>query len=988
MQRFFMQIFLSLCSLLVFISSFAQVTSYHFDNYSSRDGLPSSEVYSVMRDRDNYLWFATDHGVCRYDGYSFQKIPLPDNTVFHIRQDSTGVIWFGTYTGQLFYIKNEIVFPYWYNHIILKKFKNQIITDFLLTADSTVYISFMTGDEVSIDAKGRSTVRTSQKVTFSVRQIGSDFFTSIYNSGKYLKAPAIVEIVTASYQARSTLNTDILWSRKHRAIRSSNGSLIAFAGHYLFLVNQRGELNIQQLPFDLLSIAEDRDGDLWVGCVGNGVIRMSRENEKKYTIREKHLEGFSITEIAQDHEGGIWFTSLEKGVFYLRSKYLYFLSPREKGFDYRISSLASVGDSLLLIGTKGRGVYGYDPRNKTFSYASRTGEFNNMYYDSETGRVIVLGSEFGSHSSQQALKQKLLGLSFLVMEGNSNLLKRSRDKYLFGRHSGAFFLDGKTGNITQLNDELFRVSWLQKDEKENILVANQYGLWKFRENKFYPYDRTKPLLNKRITCMQFFRDKILCLGTRGDGLLVRIKDSICQVGEEQGLVNNNIRKILVSDDAILLATNKGLSKIVLHSLDPLQYTIHNLGYGEGLFVSEVNDICRLGGLLYIASDIGLAFVDENQVLKEVLDQRLPFHFTQIKINDHPFDQQPEYSLNYKQRDITIAYTALSFRDPSGTRYRYRILGMDTSWIYTSAREIRLTSMPYGDFTIGFQAVSRSGKWISDLRSIRFSIRPPLWQRRWFLLLSAITVAALLSWWIRNKISSIKKREREKTIYNTRMAEMEIRSLRAQMNPHFTFNVMQSIQYYITHHDFDSAQRYLSKFSKLMRRVLDNSRFAYISLFDEIETLTDYLDLEKLRFENELEYSIQLQAGLDQHMIKIPTMLIQPYVENAIKHGLSSQKNNPRIAILIHMKDGYLIAEIIDNGIGRQKAAALADAQDQKHVSAGTSLVAERIEAFNKYYGYGLRSETIDLYDDQQQATGTRVVLTIPIYHSHDKSIIG
>jgi len=246
---------------------------------------------------------------------------------------------------------------------------------------------------------------------------------------------------------------------------------------------------------------------------------------------------------------------------------------------------------------------------------------------------------------------------------------------------------------------------------------------------------------------------------------------------------------------------------------------------------------------------------------------------------------------------------------------------------------------------------------------------------------------LLYWWTRNKIGAIKKRENEKTQYNKQMAEMEIRSLRAQMNPHFTFNVMQSIQYYITHHDFDSAQRYLGKFSKLMRRVLDNSRFAYISLFDEMEMLRDYLDLEKLRFENGLTYSIQVQPGLDPHMINIPTMLIQPYVENAVKHGLSFKKNNALVRVQIHLANENLIIEIIDNGIGRKKAGELASVKNEKHVSAGTSLVAERIYAFNKYYGYGLKSEIFDLCDEQGEPTGTRVVLTIPTDLIYDKSII-
>ena len=985
-MRSFMRMCFRLCVLLAYLPSFAQTYSYHFDNYSSQNGLPSSETYSVFRDRDNYLWFATDHGVCRYDGYSFQKIQLPDNTVFHIRQDSTGAIWFATYTGQLFFIKNETVFPYWYNQLILDKFKNQIISDFVLAADSTIYISFMAAGEVIIDGRGKCTARLAQRGVFSVRQIGRCFFTAILNADKRLKDPPLAEFNVGTHHVTTILDTNKLWARKHGAIQSSRGDVIAFVSRYLLIMDQYGEVETQATPFDILSIAEDIDGDLWVGTSGRGLVRMTRRDAHGFSIRDNYLDGFSITNIAQDHEGGVWFTSLEQGIFYLRSKYLHFIDPEDE-VSYRFTCLAPVNDSLLLIGTKSKGVYGFDPHHKTFSYDSTTKGLNNIYYDVESGRCIVLASYTQDNATDIADDKKLFGIPSLTMEGNSNVVKWIGSKFLSGTHSGILSLDWETRRFCKLNDEMFRVSWLLTDKKENVLVANQYGLWNFRGNKFYPYDKSNPWLNKRITCMQFFHDSILCLGTRGEGIFIKVKDSIYRLGEQQGLVNNNVRKILISNDAILLATNKGLSKILVHSLEPFQYTIQNLGYSEGLFVSEVNDICRLNGLLYIASDIGLALVDENQMLNEVQKEELPFHFTQIKINDQPFDRQSNYELNYKQRDISIAYTALSFRDPTGTRYRYRILGLDTNWIYTSAREIRLTSMPFGDFNMEFQAISRSGKWNSAIRSLRFTIHPPLWQRRWFLLLSAVVAVAILSWWIRSKISSIKKREREKTLYNTQMAEMEIRSLRAQMNPHFTFNVMQSIQYYITHHDFDSAQRYLGKFSKLMRRVLDNSRFAYISLFDEMETLRIYLELEKLRFEDGLDYSIQLQTGLDPHLFKIPTMLIQPYVENAVKHGLSYKKNNPVVQISIYTAGEYLFVEIVDNGIGRKKAAEINGAKNENHVSAGTSLVNERIDAFNKYYGYGLKSETFDLYAQDGQPTGTRVVLTIPINLNHDKSII-
>ena len=976
--------------MLLCLTGRSQHIAYQFDNYSLRDGLPSSEVHSILRDSKNYLWFATDHGICKFDGYSFKKIPLPDNTVFHIRQDNKDRVWLGTYTGQLFYVQNDEAYAYKYNSLILQKFNNQLITDFQVANDNSVYISFMQGNAAKIDPDGKLTTNTSEKkIAFCIDQVNEVFFTSNLNSGKKSKSPVRIEVSTPAFTTSTELENDSsLWSPKHRAFRSMNGTIIAHVGKYLVVVSKDKSVQVQPLPSQIFSVAEDQDGDLWVGCRNDGILLLSKKDSKGYTIREKHLEGLSITGIVQDHEGGFWLTSLQKGVFYLRSKYLYFLSPGNRLFNHRISSLAAIDDSLLLIGTPGKGVYLYDRVKNFFHKKNLPGKFDHIFYDSESREAVMLGSEFGISAVEKPFKEKVHSISMIITEGNSNCLKLGDGKYLIGRHSGIFMLDSKDTTLEKLNPDVFRVSYLLQDTDHDILVANQYGLWRFEENKFDYYDTGNPLLKKRFTCMNFFRGKILCLGTRGDGLLIKTDDSIYHISEEHGLVNNNVKKIIATDEDILVMTNKGLSKINILSDEPLRYSIANISYGQGLFATEVNDVCRLNGMLYIASDLGLGFLNESREFGRPRQLELPFYFSQIKINDKPVHHLPAYTLSHTERDITIAYTAISFRDPLGTQYRYRIKGLDTNWTYTASREIRLTSMPYGDFTVEFQATLRSANWTSAVQSIQFSIHPPFWKTWLFIIISLLAVAGLLYFWTRNRINLIRRREEEKTIYNKQIAEMEIRALRAQMNPHFTFNVMQSIQCYISHHDFESARKYLSKFSKLMRTILDHSRFSYIALFDEIGTLRDYLDLEKLRFEDNFDYSIQIEPGLDPHAVRVPTMLIQPYVENAIKHGLSSKEGNARVDISISIKNEHLVCEITDNGIGRKKATELAGMQTEKHVSAGTSLVAERIEALNKYYGYKLRSETLDLYDDNQHAAGTKVVLTIPLIDdTHDKSTI-
>src|SRR4030095_14241218 len=177
-------------------------------------------------------------------------------------------------------------------------------------------------------------------------------------------------------------------------------------------------------------------------------------------------------------------------------------------------------------------------------------------------------------------------------------------EYLLGRHIGIFILDCKKNKIEKLNADTFRASYLLPDTSQGLLVAHQYGLWKLGESGIEYYDSSKALLKKRITCMNYFQRKILCLGTRGNGLLLKTRDSIYRIGEEEGLVNNNVKKIITTDEGILVVTNIGLSKITIQSYEPFRYSVINLSYAQGLYVTEVNDVCRLNGILYIASDLG------------------------------------------------------------------------------------------------------------------------------------------------------------------------------------------------------------------------------------------------------------------------------------------------------------------------------------------------------------------------------------------------
>jgi LytS/YehU family sensor histidine kinase len=214
--------------------------------------------------------------------------------------------------------------------------------------------------------------------------------------------------------------------------------------------------------------------------------------------------------------------------------------------------------------------------------------------------------------------------------------------------------------------------------------------------------------------------------------------------------------------------------------------------------------------------------------------------------------------------------------------------------------------------------------------------------------------------------------------NRKIAEVTQANLRQQMNPHFIFNTLNSIQYYMYQHDKLATNNYLTKFSSLMRKVLENSQHTSVPLRDELDALKLYLELEIIRFKDKFSYEITVDEELDTLLYKVPTMLIQPYVENSICHGLIPAENKGEIKIDLKLKDEYISCTIEDNGIGRDAAMEKKKKSENNHNSLGTQIVASRLDLVNALYGTSLKTIYTDLKNDAGESEGTRVEIQIPI----------
>ncbi|RLD57855.1 MAG: hypothetical protein DRJ05_09015, partial [Bacteroidetes bacterium] len=257
------------------------------------------------------------------------------------------------------------------------------------------------------------------------------------------------------------------------------------------------------------------------------------------------------------------------------------------------------------------------------------------------------------------------------------------------------------------------------------------------------------------------------------------------------------------------------------------------------------------------------------------------------------------------------------------------------------------------------------------------IQTPFWKTWWFYMLLFITTTGLVLYFLFYRLQQIRKHEKLKTAYDRKISQLEIKALRAQMNPHFLFNSLNSIRYYILKEDHQNASEYITKFSRLLRLILTNSRHSKISLEDELHALGIYIDFELMRFDNKFEYKISIAPNIDKEDIKIQPMTIQPFVENAIWHGLMPKKDNRLLLVDISISGNILKIIVEDNGVGRQEAKKLSKPDLESTKSYGMQITEDRMNMMKNITGKMSGFKIVDLFENKHPI-GTRVIITFEV----------
>ena len=356
----------------------------------------------------------------------------------------------------------------------------------------------------------------------------------------------------------------------------------------------------------------------------------------------------------------------------------------------------------------------------------------------------------------------------------------------------------------------------------------------------------------------------------------------------------------------------------------------------------------------------------------------------VKVHDFHFDSVSQWygvprnlTLAYDNNYFTIQFLGVTIQSPNKVRYQYKLEGLDENWSALSARsEATYGHVPFGHYTFKVKAMNGDGYWSKEL-SYPIVVRPPWWRTWWSSLIFALVFCGIVYSVFKYRLNQIHA-QHEIELERHRAAELEMQALRAQMNPHFIFNSLNSINLFILENDRQRASEYLTKFSRLIRLILHNSREEVIPLEKELEALNLYLELESLRFERRFKYKISVEDNVDVTQVKVPPLIIQPLAENAIWHGLMQKKEEGHLEIKLGKQEETLFCKIIDDGIGRKKAAETKNKFSSGGKSLGMRITANRIANLRNIAEDENQIEITDIVREDGSPAGTEVLLKIPV----------
>jgi ligand-binding sensor domain-containing protein len=961
-QFFRINIAVKMCSRSVFLTVLLSLSylsktcsqEFTYKHYDVQNGLANSTIHSIFQDKEGFLWIGTESGLCRYDGTRFRTFTVKDglagNDVFGMFQDSKERIWLQQYKSTVSYIYKGKVFNQ-ENDTLLKKIR---LTNRLhgIAEDGDGNIALCDNETVYIIMNGSNAIRAINSI-----------------DGKPIKAIG--------------LYTD------------SDGKLVVTTGHSVYKIeNYRlkqikkltnsdapiGPNNIIWHPCYTMNNYYDslflRDTSIHIRSPNRHIIKYSSLSDSVFSINTEDgahlyninnrnfvnvLPGVKVTNTFIDRERNLWIGTMSNGIYKIGSQAIINkkISPNQNDIFY----ITKEKDEIV-VGNNNSEIYAYAKNefvNRNAPVGNGSYLYKTFHHEKLPGGMYFMAHAMGLMNYENGVIKNTL---------HSIMLKQIRsldtDHVLLSGHLGVFVVQKKGCRIV---DTIWRRrSLCSFKTNDSILIGTTYGLFVIKRTKDRYIVADSLLPSSMIWDIKRSADNLLWVCTSDNGLYC-IKDGkvLRHFADTSGLSGNNGRSMHIDGNNVWLGTDKGLVKITRKGND---FHLQKFSTSDGLPSDQINAIYVDSSIVYLGTPEGLCHFDERKIETTSICNLI---LTGVRIDDKQVDLSDNYYLRRNQQ-LAIEFSGISFRSEQEMTYRYRINGVDDNWRNTKLNSLEFPSLPYGDYELEIVAINKFGKESLPL-IISFHSPRPFYRTAWFIVLMVIVAVGVILFLYNRRLNLVRQKQMKKIQQEIKIMELEQMALRAQMNPHFIFNCLSVMQQLVAENDTSNAQKFIGSFSNLVRQTLNNAAELFIPLKEEIKFLTNYFELERIRLEDRFSYTISISGKTKENELCVPNMIIQPFVENAIRHGIRYKKNGKGlIEVCFDVQDTFLRCTVTDNGIGREKAAQMRKEAGVLHDSKGMDITFNRIESLNALTGMNISIVVEDMKDEKQAPSGTKAII--------------
>ncbi|MDV7187894.1 histidine kinase [Lutibacter sp. TH_r2] len=967
MLRILKKIFFKLSFFIVVINVIGQ--NPISNNLLNISDLPDTVFYDLIESDDHAIWLSARKGLYKYNGNNYTKIVNENQiggSVFGLKKDSQGTIWCNNIYGQIFYIENNVL-KLFYN---ASNFTNGQLAYFSIKKN--VIELYTVSGVYQIDKNTKNITEIYNGVVLSASSNKkSHYFFSSQNQNKKI----IYNIYESNQTLKNILQLEIeSYVGLPRFYAFNNLAILSFQveglNQFYSIQHEKDvlKLNTPKLIEDITIYNIKKINNVYWFLTTEGVYVYQLLNINKFVFIEHIFKNESVTDVEVDFNKNYWLTTLDNGI--IVSPNLNIRSISLSNSKDKITAVCKLNTNNFLVGTNNGKLHFYNKGvyKKTIQLNSKK-VVGNLFFDSEKNKIIV---------SINASQSYIVNLNDYSVENKKNkysvakkILKIGEKQLFYGNYKEAIIYKNP-----YTSDSLKLVASKRVKTALNInnilYISFLDGL--FRYNLFNETLEEVNYNNQSIHVNEITQTKSnIWLATKNYGLLYYkdgefIRSSVKFPKNISAIESDGKYLWLVTDNAIYKYNEETEVLKLLSEQDGINQSINNI------LVLKDNLVLFMPNQFYILPK-------NNKLFKNYKTAQVSID--NILINDRDTLVNYEYKLPYYLNKIRIEFNSNGFQSNKNILYQYRLNKISEKWnsIPIGMHYVEFNSLSSGKYNFELKATNINGTNSVAISPILFIIKKPFWQWYWFYILILAISLSLLYMYFKKRLKDKENQrltEISKIIAENRIANLRLENLRSQMNPHFIFNALNSIQDYIVSNHKDLASSYLVKFSRLIRMYLDYSQENEITLSEELHALKLYLELERVRFEEEFNYTVNVDQAINTEIVKVPSLFIQPYVENALKHGLLHKKEDKILSIAVNFIDQNkkIQIRIKDNGIGR-KASKEINQSSKRHQPFATKANQERVSLYKNKLNRDIAIKIEDLYSNNI-ATGTLVIITMSV----------